>query len=65
MCPRCGGFMFAERDHHGAYSFCIACGYVHEARAASATRLRREVEDDKMRRSKRGLPRLQQTVEGR
>ncbi len=29
-CPRCRGSMITERDWYGAYSSCIACGYVHE-----------------------------------
>jgi hypothetical protein len=29
-CPRCRGSMILERDWHGAYSTCIACGFVHE-----------------------------------
>ena len=30
VCPRCRGSMIMERDWYGAYSSCIACGYVHE-----------------------------------
>lgn len=29
-CPRCRGSMIPERDWYGAYSTCIACGFVHE-----------------------------------
>jgi hypothetical protein len=29
-CPRCRGAMILERDWYGAYSTCIACGFVHE-----------------------------------
>ena len=29
-CPRCKGNMILERDWYGAYSTCIACGYVYE-----------------------------------
>ena len=29
-CPRCRGSMITERDLYGAYSSCIACGFVHE-----------------------------------
>ena len=27
-CPKCRGLMIPERDHHGEYSGCLACGYV-------------------------------------
>ncbi len=45
VCPRCRGSMIMERDWYGAYSSCIACGYVHEVLATPAIDLRREVED--------------------
>ena len=30
VCPRCRGRLLAGRDSHGAYSSCLACGFVHE-----------------------------------
>ena len=27
-CPRCFGLMLPERDRHGAYRTCMACGWV-------------------------------------
>jgi hypothetical protein len=32
-CPRCSGRLALERDRHGAYLSCIACGCVLEERA--------------------------------
>ncbi len=29
-CPRCRGRLFTSHDVYGAYSSCLACGYVHE-----------------------------------
>ena len=45
VCPRCRGSMIMERDWYGAYSSCIACGYVHEVLTTPAIDLQREVED--------------------
>jgi len=30
LCPRCHGRLFTDRDRHGAYQSCFACGFVHE-----------------------------------
>jgi hypothetical protein len=27
MCPRCSGVLADDRDRHGAYIFCMRCGY--------------------------------------
>ena len=29
-CPRCRGRLFTGQDSYGAYSSCLACGFVHE-----------------------------------
>jgi len=28
-CKRCGGDLYLERDHHGAYLACLQCGALH------------------------------------
>ena len=30
LCPRCRGRLFTDRDRHGVYRSCFACGFVHE-----------------------------------
>ncbi len=42
QCPRCTGSMLAESDMHGAYSSCLACGYVYENRVISVFELEQE-----------------------
>ena len=29
-CPRCGGRLLRDRDRHGEYAYCLACGQVIE-----------------------------------
>ena len=29
-CPHCRGRLFTDQDRYGAYSSCLACGFVHE-----------------------------------
>lgn len=52
QCPRCLGAMLAESDAHGAFSTCLACGYVYESRVISVFELEQEqaVEEGRQRR---------------
>lgn len=45
-CPRCQGSMLFEEDWYGAYSTCLACGYVYEVGAAAALELQAEMNGD-------------------
>lgn len=42
VCPRCSSALIFEKDWYGAYSTCIACGYVYEFGAASLQDLAQE-----------------------
>ena len=49
-CPRCSGSMLFEEDWHGAYSTCLACGYVYEFGATASLELEAEGEHRQRRR---------------
>ena len=49
-CPRCRGSMLSEEDWYGAYSTCLACGYVYEFGATAALELEAEVNDGQRQR---------------
>ena len=49
-CPRCRGAMLLEKDWYGAYSTCLACGYVRESGVTATLELQAEVNDGQRQR---------------
>ncbi|MEX0621545.1 MAG: hypothetical protein WD187_00925 [Candidatus Woykebacteria bacterium] len=49
-CPRCNGSMLFEEDLYGAFSTCLACGYVYEFGATASLEVDRDSENQRQRR---------------
>ena len=49
-CPRCHGSMLLEEDWYGAYSTCLACGYVYEFGATAVLELEQEANNGQRQR---------------
>ena len=40
-CPRCRGFLYANRDRYGNYNECLQCGYMVDFAELGSIRARR------------------------
>ena len=46
-CPKCGGNLYCEGDHHGWYAQCLQCGFMRDMREIPKARAKEKRGDMK------------------